>query len=642
MKKYIYALYISLISWPLVAQQVPQLTNYAYTPSLYNPAYKATKTGESGLLYSKQLASFGEVGPQSYILNADASTFLPVNNLGLGLRLAGDKVHLINATQIALDFAYNLIPDNPDLVIALGATAGLTNQRFDFTDRLLNDVNAASLVPNATSSSFQFDGGPALYVKVQGLQINAVLPRLFSSDINVETDLLYDFNPHWIGNISYRIQPAGSDIAIEPILFGKGIMTDKDCVCKTDLGVFLKGYYQLDGVDRAWLGLGYRLNNAASLAIGAGATEQLTILVAADYNFELGMSIEAGLTYRLGEGQPDPLSADDQMKLRMNRSTAEVRMDEIRQQQLRTQTQLDLTSGIYGEAINERDPVNKRDKTQKAVESLQQAEKNLNDFNRIAQVIYDARTNSEQIIQQNNTEPTREVKDVVKMSNEVNEDQRNLQSQYSDLEKKVNSLAEAIGLNKINFAGAPTMVLTQQLQQRLNQLDKKPTDTRNVRVEGTGNEVQVVYQFPYDSDSYDLSQGDHIESLLDHIGAVVAEMKESGQTPTEIEILGKLTTPKSALGIPSGKTYDGLFGPNRTIAYAFTDLISNKTTQEEVLLKNGQSLSAGQLSALQLYSLKHYLSEQNISPDRLIQLSASSPESVDYSLEIELKIKYQR
>ena len=667
MKKYFYALYLLLAGFPLVAQQVsvPQLINFAYSPTFYNGAYKAEQKGEMGILYSNQFLGLGSEGPSLFTANADFSPLIGIDNLGLGLRLLGDQTGgFIQSNNVMLDFAYNLIPED-DITLAIGVSAGFTSHRFKVPEGEMdaNTFSQLALVDMGDTNGSQFEAGPSVYFKYKlgtgsSFQLGGALPKIFNSNVTFHEVLSYSLTPDWIGHASFRYQ--GDGFAVEPTLMARGNLNDRDCNCKTNIQASARGIFQVDDMDKAWAGLGYGLQGNINFGFGVFATEQLEIIGGVDYRPELGMSLEFGALYAIGDrdktdsgstgrdktktpkGKKTPLSQTEETTLLTNKSIVMSQMDGLNDIKSSAMVNLNLTEQLYEDARASNVGDVKRSKTSTAIEYLQQADEAIQQYKNKAAVVFDARKSTDDILNAHNLDKHKNAKDVIENGNKVNDDLRSLESRYNDLEKKVNSLAASLGLDKIDWKSKSNTYLISQLQGKLDKVANKPEDTAPVQVEGSGANAAIIYYFPFDSDSYTLNDLPAIKSITEHVSEIVAEMRSEGIIPQSIDIIGRLPIPKDGLIIPQSKTYDGSFSNILTIEYPFEDLINEETTDETMKLRKGDAINLGQLSTLQAYSIKDYLAKKGVFPKNLINLSLSAPDDIDYGLEIEIRINYLR
>ncbi|MBK8566748.1 MAG: type IX secretion system membrane protein PorP/SprF [Saprospiraceae bacterium] len=97
------SIFFLLIGSSIMAQQVPYLYTYSLQPGQFNPAAQGIGGGGIGIVYRQQFMDLPSAErPQTLAFNADLSSLLKSERIGLGILLLGDDAHTLRRTQARL------------------------------------------------------------------------------------------------------------------------------------------------------------------------------------------------------------------------------------------------------------------------------------------------------------------------------------------------------------------------------------------------------------------------------------------------------------------------------------------------------------------------------------------------------------
>ncbi len=251
MKKFILLMVVVVLCHHhVIAQQVPQFTQYLYNPVSINPAFAGSTKGFSAILMHRSQWSGFEGAPSTQMFSAH--TPLRNEKVGLGLSLVSDGLGEEKFDYLYGDFSYTLQVGRTTR-LAFGIKAGFTH--YALNPNLLNrpDVQtdpyfnsyAASWSPNVGVGSFLY--GKRWYVA-------ASVPQMFITDyIGSGDEIFYSAtdSPNLYFTGGYDFQLAQS-IVLNPTTM---LIVANQASVSVDAGVNVKFY------DQFMLGVNYRFNS---------------------------------------------------------------------------------------------------------------------------------------------------------------------------------------------------------------------------------------------------------------------------------------------------------------------------------------------------------------------------------------------
>ncbi|MBE0637531.1 MAG: type IX secretion system membrane protein PorP/SprF [Bacteroidales bacterium] len=158
----------------MIAQQLPQYSQYMFNKIAYNPGYAGATNGICvGGLVRQQWVGFKETNSEGSSFNVAPETYVvsinsPVRALrgGLGATIIQDKIGYQKDITVNLMYAYQTMVGSGDL--GIGLQLSLINKTIDFDklDPPENKENDPVLQNRAEESNIYIDGGLGLYYSV--------------------------------------------------------------------------------------------------------------------------------------------------------------------------------------------------------------------------------------------------------------------------------------------------------------------------------------------------------------------------------------------------------------------------------------------------------------------------------------------
>jgi type IX secretion system PorP/SprF family membrane protein len=241
-----------------------QCTNYMHNQLAVNPAFAASsKDVNIALLGRSQWTGLAN-SPQSFTL--DAYTFVPSVG-GVGITMYRDKLGYELNTAAKISYAYKLkFADSTNLTF--GLSAGITSRSIEL-DQLVFESNEPLMSSGDLDTKIKpdFGFGARFMWKKLDLQFSATH---ISSKLDV-----YDYNNiprHFYGMASYTFRFT-KNFSLIPSVFIKS----NSKLNQVDVNV------RSLIADRFMFGLGYRVNQAAIVALGMKITDNISFVYSYDY-----------------------------------------------------------------------------------------------------------------------------------------------------------------------------------------------------------------------------------------------------------------------------------------------------------------------------------------------------------------------
>ena len=253
------------------AQQQSLHTHYLLNPFYYNPAVAGSDNVlQANLNYRSQWTGF-EGAPKTFTGSLYGSIKNKMKH-GLGTMLFSDRTGLTSRTGIYFNYAYHVkLSDN--VRMGFGVTPGLLQYRVRLYDAKLADAGDDLLTGNVLSeTALDMNGGFHIYGKKFFVSFSASqllgkqVPVLsFNDQLNMHFNFMgaYTFST----KKNWEFQPSTL------IRFIPSVPLQADFSLKT---IYNKNI---------WVGLTYRLDDAASLSLGYILKNRLTIAYAYDYSY---------------------------------------------------------------------------------------------------------------------------------------------------------------------------------------------------------------------------------------------------------------------------------------------------------------------------------------------------------------------
>tara|TARA_B100000524_G_scaffold347731_1_gene250329 strand:- start:38 stop:967 length:930 start_codon:yes stop_codon:yes gene_type:complete len=177
--KYRFLLILSLLISNLIfTQSSPKLSNYEFSPLVYNPAYAGSEDGITiSSIYSTQWLGF-EGAPKTQFLSLH-SMIHP--KIGLGLNIINDQIGATNETSILANFAYKINLDR-NWKLSMGIKTGFGAYLFDFLSLSIENTNEINTLTDK-KVSYNFNFGTGFYVYNGKVFIGFSIPNLTISKL---------------------------------------------------------------------------------------------------------------------------------------------------------------------------------------------------------------------------------------------------------------------------------------------------------------------------------------------------------------------------------------------------------------------------------------------------------------------------
>jgi len=250
----------------IIAQQLPQFTQYTMSRYVINPAYAGTENYFIGQTnYRSQWEGIRDA-PRTYVLSVNG----PIANqkMGIGGYMFVDITGPTRRNGFSLSYAYHLNL-NESLKLSMAINAGLLQYSIDGTEILFAD-QSDDVFSNTQENSLFPDAGFSFYLYGSNYYFGASAPQLIQNQLDFENSIK---NPtgrlvnHYFVTGGYEYE-LNSDIKLEPSFLLKYVDP-----LPVQYEFTLRGIYQ----DKLWLGGAYRRGTAIGLLIGYTLQDNLSI-----------------------------------------------------------------------------------------------------------------------------------------------------------------------------------------------------------------------------------------------------------------------------------------------------------------------------------------------------------------------------
>ncbi len=288
----------SLVLFTAKAQQIPLVSQYFYSPMLYNPALAGKNEEVNIWLMDREQWVKVKGAPSTRGGTVDAGLWK--NRMGVGLTIFNDQTDIINRfmAQVTVSGKVKLFKDAH---LAIGLTPSIMDVKINFqkaNPEVINDPNLFSQVQNRVT----FDMNAGLAFTWRNLIVGFSIPQVLNSRARYisalnQTDM--SLTRHYIGHASYKFEFAKKRFFLQPMALVK---FTQNAPVQAE-GNLIFGYKNI-----VWAGAGYRSGNGVMAMAGVGIANIVTIGYAFDYHLnnrvmsQLGSSHEVVLGIRIGYG----------------------------------------------------------------------------------------------------------------------------------------------------------------------------------------------------------------------------------------------------------------------------------------------------------------------------------------------------
>ncbi|MCB0540076.1 MAG: PorP/SprF family type IX secretion system membrane protein [Bacteroidetes bacterium] len=301
-----------LLSFSLIAQQLPDFSLFRENAFLYNPAVAGTE--QASVINLSARKQWTNIKRSPLTVTASFHTSLPNKNIGLGAIIFNDFIGPTNYTGLTGSFAYNLVLSR-DLrgvshykVLSFGLAASIVQYRINGNQIDLDQPNDNAIL-NGKSSQFFPDAAFGVYYKSRTLFASVSIPQLLHLNVPFKGDngqkTKFKKMQHYYAMFGGRI------------FFGKDKVT-QESKDKFYLEPAFNFHYVIGSIPQAmisarfamkdvfFVGLGYRSIQNMMMEGGFTIKKQFSIFYSYDMAFgsvrkDAGQVHEVGLKYKFNK-----------------------------------------------------------------------------------------------------------------------------------------------------------------------------------------------------------------------------------------------------------------------------------------------------------------------------------------------------
>jgi type IX secretion system PorP/SprF family membrane protein len=300
-------------------QQIAMYNQYHLSPRIYNPSYVGFEKGlDISLIRNQKWGNYGD----GFTANNLAVGFLLKDRHGLGVNLYNDYVGITSKLKANLQYSYRIeLAD--EMFLAAGAGAGIVDNRLDFGNAVVGDINDPVLSNTGKSRRTFLDLNVGINYFWKGLKVGIAVPQVLGSkltygDMNTS---YFTLERQFLSNIGYAWR----------INDEKGIVLKPEALINYSIGApqqYNAGlYFEMEKY--FWVGAMYKSGYAVGINVGVNAVKNLKIGLAYDLqtnalaSFNSAPNAELMLRYTIpprveqmkGMGLMDSLMAANQAEL---------------------------------------------------------------------------------------------------------------------------------------------------------------------------------------------------------------------------------------------------------------------------------------------------------------------------------------
>jgi type IX secretion system PorP/SprF family membrane protein len=255
----------------IIAQQLPQYTQYMMNDFSLNPSIAGTQP----YFEAKNDDRYQWVGitdaPQTYMLTFDGP--LTEKHIGIGAYLYSDITGPTRRTGFTASYSYHMKLTDW-LNASLGLSTGIQQFAVDGSQINLAEPGDPALTTNLESVLVP-DIGFGFYLYGDNFYFGASVPQIVETHLQLTSfsDAESQLATHYFATAGYKYT-INSKFAVQPTLVFQYVSPVPPML---DIGV--RGIY----LNKAWLGIGYRTGDAAYALIGYTYQENLTFGYSYDY-----------------------------------------------------------------------------------------------------------------------------------------------------------------------------------------------------------------------------------------------------------------------------------------------------------------------------------------------------------------------
>jgi type IX secretion system PorP/SprF family membrane protein len=210
------AIFTTLLSIPVLAQQDPLYSQYMLNPFQINPAYAGLNNNFNAMAgYRTQWTSL-EGQPKT--MNVSAHSSLASNKVGVGILFVNDQIGNISNTETNLAVSYKL--QFKESTFSFGMQAGVQSFRTDNSKINIFDADDVAFANNERGSRLNIGAGAIL--KSEKFFIGLSVPRLLPSTFNNGGQDFELYNQHYYLMAGY-VQYLTEHVRLKPSVLLRGV-----------------------------------------------------------------------------------------------------------------------------------------------------------------------------------------------------------------------------------------------------------------------------------------------------------------------------------------------------------------------------------------------------------------------------------
>ena len=270
-KKSILFVSLMLIAELLLAQQLPQFTQYMMNDYVINPAIAGTKNHFEARLNQRHQWSGIDDAPRTYTLSVNGP--LKSRKVGVGGYLFSDVTGPTKRSGFYGSYSY-ILKLSEEAKLSMGVTFGILQYSVDGAK--INLENSADVaLSNALQSSILPDAGFGFHLYGDKFYVGASIPQLFESSIKFfdeSTNGTSNLSRHFFLTGGYKIKTSG-DFSVDPSFLVKYVEP-------TPVQIELSG--RVTYQNTLWLGGTYRFEDAYAILAGYNYLDNLSVAYSYD------------------------------------------------------------------------------------------------------------------------------------------------------------------------------------------------------------------------------------------------------------------------------------------------------------------------------------------------------------------------
>jgi type IX secretion system PorP/SprF family membrane protein len=284
-----------MIAKNIFSQQITSYSHFFYNPIIYNPAYTGTSGSPNLLLINHTQWTGFKGAPQYNILTFDCN--LKNKNAGVGLNIGTDKKGMTSKLFASILYSYK-IKINTKTHLLFGISGGVTNQKLNYTNAVVENINDPSLFLNNQSST-SFNSNIGLAFSHKNLSFGFSIPQIIGNKNQYKSTtnatVFYTINQYYLNSIKYKINISKEkNISVIPLAL---IKYSKNTPTQLDANV------NFDFQNKYWIGATYKSKYAIGINIGVKLFNRVSIGYSYDYitsnlNKYTGLSHEILLNFK--------------------------------------------------------------------------------------------------------------------------------------------------------------------------------------------------------------------------------------------------------------------------------------------------------------------------------------------------------